>query len=213
MSIRIKYSFRIFTVLVLTFLLTQESHADRLSDLHTRKKILPVSEISAPYYAIQILALKETPQNAEFFRNVDRAREFECRDGFVRYTVGRYSSKQEASRDLSEYKGKGYSQSFVVDIRDYNLAEGNQVIRNDQKIEPDKTYTVQIAALRYPVYLDHFEEFDQVLEFYPDDRVYRYTVGEFKGENAAEELKKVQAKGYPNAHLVPLEEYKPYRIE
>ena len=165
MSIRIKYSFRIFTVLVLTFLLTQESHADRLSDLRTRKKILPVSEISAPYYAIQILALKETPQNAEFFRNVDRAREFECRDGFVRYTVGRYSSKQEASRDLSEYKGKGYSQSFVVDIRDYNLAEGNQVIRNDQKIEPDKTKSIE-GWLHNEIYITDFSYIDPLITHY-----------------------------------------------
>lgn len=210
----LKYTFRLFSLLALTLFLTVEGHADKLSELRTKKKIVSVREISAPYYAIQILALKKSPQNPSFFKSVDRAREFDCRDGFVRFTVGRYDSKMEAKNRLSDVKSMGYSECFVVDIRDYNLKQGGQ-INKDQKIDPDKTYTVQIAAYRYPVYKDHFEEFDQdqVLEFYPDDRVYRYTVGEFKGVNALEELKKIKEKGYPNAHLVPLEEYRPFRIE
>ena len=212
MSKNLKYTLRILTLAVLTIFPAIDGHADKLSELRTKKKIVPVHEISAPYYAIQILALKKSPQNPSFFKSVDKAREFDCRDGFVRYTVGRYQSKTEARQSLSDVKSMGYPECFVVDIRDYNLQK-NGVNNNDQKIFPDKTYTVQIAAFRYPVYPDHFEEFDQVMEFYPDDRIYRYTVGEFKGRNAREELRKIKGKGYPNAHLVLLEEYRPFRIE
>lgn len=200
------------SMVVLTFFLSFDGHADKLSELRTKKKIIPVNEVSAPWYAIQILALKKSPQNPSFFTSVDRAREFDCKDGFVRYTVGRYESKSEAKENLSDVKSMGYSECFVVDIRDYKLKDGGKKTR-DQEIDPDKTYTVQIAAYRYPVYKDHFEEFDQVMEFYPDDGVYRYTVGEFKGSKALEELKKVKKKGYSNAHLVPLDEYKSFRIE
>ena len=212
MSKSLKHTFRIFSLVVFTLFLTVNGQADKLSELRTKKKIVPVHKISAPYYAIQILALEKSPQNPSFFKSVDRAREFDCTDGFMRYTVGRYESKKEAGNSLSHVKSMGYSECFVVDTRDYSLKQGRQ-INNDQKIDPNKTYTIQIAAYRYPVYKDHFEEFDQVMEFYPDDRVYRYTVGEFKGSNAAEELKKVKEKGYPNAYLVPLDEYRPFRIE
>ena len=212
MSKNLKYTLRILTLAVLTIFLAIDGHADKLSELRTKKKIVPVHEISAPYYAIQILALKKSPQNPSFFKSVDKAREFDCRDGYIRYTVGRYDSKTTAKQNLSRVKSMGYSECFVVDIRDYNLKQGG-VNNSGQKIDPDKTYTIQIAAYRYPVYKDHFEEFDRVMEFYRDDRVYRYTVGEFKGSDAMEELKKVKEKGYPNAHLVPLEEYRPFRIE
>ncbi|MFW6042917.1 MAG: SPOR domain-containing protein [Marinilabiliaceae bacterium] len=214
MSKNLKYTLRILTLAVIAFFVTVDGHADKLSELRTKKKIVPVREISAPYYAIQILALKKSPQNPSFFKSIDRAREFECRDGYVRYTVGRYESKKEAQQSLSDVKSNGYPESFIVDIRDYDLKTGGGKSK-DTEIDPDKTYTVQIAAYRYPVYKDHFEEFDvdEVLEFYPDDKVYRYTVGEFKGSDATDELKKVKEKGYPNARLVPLEEYKPFRIE
>ena len=212
MSKSLKYTFRLFSLVVLTLFLTVEGHADKLSELRTKKKIVSVREISAPYYAIQILALKKSPQNPSFFKSVDRAREYDCSDGFVRYTVGHYQSQKEAKQSLSNVKSMGYPECFVVDIRDYNLKKGGAT-NSGQKIDPNKTYTVQIAAYRYPVYKDHFEEFDRVMEFYHDDRVYRYTVGEFKGSDAKEELKKVKEKGYPNAHLVPLEEYRPFRIE
>ncbi|MFO7999613.1 MAG: SPOR domain-containing protein [Marinilabilia sp.] len=173
---------------------------------------MPVNKISAPYFAIQILALEKPPQNPSFFKNVEKAREFKCSDGFVRYTVGSYASAEAARDGVSEVKSKGYSQCFVVDISDYNL-KGDKSVKDKDTIDPDKTYTAQIAAYRYPVYTDEFEEFDHVMEFYHDDRVYRYTVGKFDGNEALDELKKVQEKGYPNAHLVPLDEYSPFRIE
>lgn len=189
-----------------------EATADKLAHLRSSKKIVPVSEVSAPFFAVQILAIKRAPQNPSFFKNIERAREFECRDGYVRYTVGAYSSKREARADMERIKSKGYPESFVVDIRDYDI-NGEYVSNRKVSFDPNTTYTIQIAALRYPVYANHFDEFDNVMEFYPDDRVYRYTVGKYKGSEAKEVLRRIQAIGYKQAHLVPLEKYSPYRIE
>ncbi|MGQ1890507.1 SPOR domain-containing protein [Thermophagus sp. OGC60D27] len=185
--------------------------ADKLAHLRSSKKIVAVKNISAPYFAIQILALEKPPQNPSFFKNIDQANEYYCTDGYVRYTVGTFSSKEEARQYIPRIKELGYTQCFVVDIRDYRLKNGggtSSVVTNRNTI-----YTVQLAAYRYPVYTSEFEEFDDVMEFYPNDKIYRYTVGAFSGEEAIRELNRIKAMGYPKAYLVPLEKYEPFRIE
>lgn len=189
-----------------------DANADKLAHLRSSKKIIPVSQVSAPYYAIQILALRKAPQNPSYFRNVNRALEFECSDGYVRYTVGSYSSKKEAREDIGRFKRNGYQECFVVDIREYDL-DGGYVSNDKGSFDPNTTYTVQIAALRYPVYANHFDEFEDVMEFYPEDRIFRYTVGKYRGSEAREVLGRIKSIGYKQAHLVPLEKYLPYRIE
>ncbi len=186
--------------------------ADKLAHLRTTKKIVPVNSISAPYFAIQILALKRAPQAPSYFKNIESAREFDCSDGFMRYTVGAYSTKAAAKRALSAIKAKGYGECFVVDLRGYKL-NGKRGSSGGFSPDGSTTYTIQLAAFRYPVYVNYFEEFDNVMEFYPDDRVYRYTVGEYNGSRAMEELKRVKSMGYTKAHLVLLGRYLPYRIE
>jgi hypothetical protein len=189
-----------------------EAASDKLAHLRTTKKILPVDNIYAPYYSIQILALRRAPQAPSFFRNVEQAREFNCADGYVRYTVGKYSSKEAALADISKVKSMGYPECFVVDLREYEL-NGGGAGSSRFDYNSDDVYTVQLAAFRYPVYTSHFEEFDEVMEFYPEDRIYRYTVGRYKGDEAAEALRYAKSKGYSQAHLVPIEKYLPYRIE
>ncbi|PRY93850.1 SPOR domain-containing protein [Marinilabilia salmonicolor] len=188
-----------------------EAGADKLAKLRTTKKIVPVEEISAPYFAVQILALKKAPQDPSYFKNIERAKEYECADGYVRYTVGAFSSAAEARTHISKVKAAGYSECFVVDIRNYNLYgnEGGTSVKTDA----NTVYTVQLAAYRYPVYVSEFEGVDDVMEFYPKDRIYRYTVGEYVGEEAVTELERIKAQGYPQAHLVPVEKYRPYQIE
>ncbi len=188
--------------------------ADKLAHLRSAKKIVAVHEISSPYFAIQILALKRPPQNPSFFKNIDKANEYVCADGYVRYTVGGFDSKEEARQNIPMVKSMGYTECFVVDVRDYNLKRGTSTkVSSEYKVDENTDYTVQIAAFRYPVYTSEFEEFDDVMEFYPDDRIYRYTVGRYSGEEAERALERIKSMGYPQAHLVPLEKYKPYRIE
>jgi hypothetical protein len=207
-----KYSF--LGVVLLFQSLWGDALADKLAYLRSAKKIVAVHEISAPYYAIQILALKRPPQNPSFFKNIDKANEYVCADGYVRYTVGGFESKEEARRNIPRVKSMGYTECFVVDIRDYILVGSrSSSVSYDVELDENATYTVQIAAFRYPVYTSEFEEFDDVMEFYLDDKIYRYTVGRYSGAEAKRALERIKSMGYPQAHLVPYEKYKPYRIE
>ncbi|WP_291861355.1 SPOR domain-containing protein [Marinilabilia sp.] len=207
----LKYS--LVGAIILIQSLMFEVGADKLAKLRTTKKIVPVNEISAPYFAVQILALKKAPQSSSFFKNIDQANEYECADGYVRYTVGSFSSAAQARAEISRVKGLGYSECFVVDIRSYNLNGSSGTGSGGFRPDGNTVYTIQLAAYRYPVYVSEFEGLDDVMEFYLSDRIYRYTVGEYVGEEAVNELSRVKGEGYPQAHLVPIEKYRPYQIE
>ncbi len=192
--------------------------ADNLGQLRTSKKVVPVSFVTAPYFAIQILALKSSPKNPAFFSNVELAFEYVCTDGFVRYMVGPYDSFEAAKADVSRIHSLGYKEAFVVDVRKYKLKEdpGNSYRfdeTGDTPPDPVGIYTVQLGAFRYPVYLSYFAEFDNVMEFYLKDKIYRYCVGKVSGNDALAELARVRAMGYPQAYLVLLKNYLPFQIE
>lgn len=206
------FKYSLLGAIVITQSVLFNATADKLAHLRTSKKIVPDKEISAPYFAIQILALRKPPQAPGFFKNIDQAREFDCSDGYVRYTVGSYNSADAARQDIADIKSLGYSECFVVDLREYNL-NGSSAGSGTFSLDKNAIYTIQIAAFRYPVYVSHFEEFDNVMEFYPDDRIYRYTVGKYRGVEASEQLNRVRAMGYPQAHLVLFDKYSSYQIE
>jgi len=186
------------------------SKPDKLEGLRTQKKIVSVEKATAPYYAIQILALKEAPQDPEFFTNINEAREFTCSDGFVRYVVGQYNSFAEANADLSKYKQLGYQDAFVVNT---NKLGGSSIASSKLVIDPNKIYTVQVSAFRFPVYLSHFEKLDGVKEYYMKDKIYRYCIGEYPGTTVESELQKIKDLGYKDAVIVELALYLPYQIE
>ncbi len=201
-------------------LLVQNSYGkdDKLAHLRSTKKITTVNSVSAPYYTIQIVALRLPPENPEFFKNVDQIREFVCTDGYVRYTVGEFTSFKLAAQELSKYKDLGYNDVFVLDLRKISLGNNNTpgTVKVPSKVlepVPGVNYTVQIAAYRFPVYLTHFEQVDNVKEYYMKDKIYRYCVGVFDGKSALKELEKIQQKGYKDAYLVELNEYAPFLIE
>ncbi|WP_439184619.1 SPOR domain-containing protein [Carboxylicivirga taeanensis] len=191
--------------------LAYPAKADKLDALRTNKKIIRMSEAQAPYYAIQIIALAEAPQKPSFFKNVEVAREYPCKDGFLRFCVGQYNSYEEAKADVAAVKAKGYQQAFVVNTGKYVL-EG-QAASLASKIDPNKVYTIQLSAFRFPVYLSHFKNIDDVMEFRMKDKIFRYTTGRFKGHEAMKELQRIKAMGYKEAHLVELDKYLPFKIE
>lgn len=201
-------------VLFMAFTLVSNVSADKLSHLRTSKKITTVTSIEAPYYTIQIVALRLPPGEPEFFRDVDKVDEYKCDDGYVRYTVGRYNTFSDAAKDLDTYKNMGFNDVFVLNTRKITLDKSKyQPSSNAVGPIAGKLYTVQIAAYRFPVYVNEFSEFDNVSEYYMDDRIYRYCVGEYDGSVAMQELNKIRREGYPNAFLVPVEKYEQFRIE
>ena len=221
----------LFLVLILSVNISL--FADKLAHLRTSKKIISVDVISAPYFTIQILALQLPPENPGFFKNVDIAKEYQCTDGFVRYTVGEYNTFEEAASNLDRIKSLGYHDAFVLNLRRINISNnpvsgssayysGSSSSRGsvgsssskDFVPVPGQKYTIQLAAMRYPVYLTHFAGFNDVKEYYmKHDRIYRYCVGEYEGNQALTELQKVKNSGYRDAYLVPVERYEKYFIE
>ncbi len=188
--------------------------ADKLEGLRTNKKIVRMKYVQEPYFAIQIVALRLPPQMAEFFHNAEVVREYACTDGYVRYCLGQFNTYEAAKAAINAVKAKGYRQAFVVNTNEY-LLEGNSAdsATNEKEIDPDKIYTVQLSAFRFPVYLSHFKDVDNVMEFRMKDKVFRYTTGQFEGRIAEEQLAKIKALGYKDAHLVELDLYLPFKIE
>jgi hypothetical protein len=204
--------------LIIIFILTAFSGVvmgqnDKLSHLRTQKKIVTVDKATAPYYAIQILALKLPPQEPEFFNKIDAAREFACVDGYVRYVVGEYQTFKAAAADLSQIQSLGYADAFVVNTAKYNLSASGFASTNQLVIDPNKTYLVQIGAFRFPVYLSHFENVNGILEFYMKDKIYRYCVGKYQGSEVESELNRMKELGYKNAFIVEWDKYQSYQIE
>src|SRR5690554_165069 len=204
------------TLISLMFMFSVFSaQADKLAHLRSSRKIVTEDVVRAPHYTIQVVALKEPPQNASFFQQLDQVREFVCTDGFVRYTVGAFASFSDAARELEAFRAQGYTDAFVLNTRKISLKSSAQtpMVDKDAAPVPGTQYIVQLAAYRFPVYVSEFSEFDSVQEFYMRDKIYRYCVENVDGADALRVLAEVQAKGYPDAFLVPLEKYRPFRIE
>ena len=197
--------------------LVSNAQADKLESLRTNKKIITMQEAQAPYFAIQIIALQQAPQAPEFFTNVEEAREYACQDGYLRFCVGQFASYNDAKGALEGVKSLGYDQAFVVNTREYALSDQTNSNSTSsvlsKKIDPSKSYTVQLSAFRFPVYLSHFKNIDDVMEFQMKDKIFRYTTGNFKGDVAEQELARIKALGYKDAHLVELDKYLPFKIE
>ncbi len=186
---------------------------DKLEALRTQKKVVRMDEPVAPYYSIQIIALKEPPREPSFFTKVNVVYEYPCSDGFVRYGVGKFNTREAAMAQLQSIKALGYDQAFVVNTKRYRLSDSKWSSDKTQKIDPNKIYTIQLSAFRFPVYLSYFKNVDDVMEFRMKDKIFRYTVGKFKGSEAKEELEKIKALGYKSAFLVEFDRYAPFKIE
>ncbi|MCT4646164.1 MAG: SPOR domain-containing protein [Carboxylicivirga sp.] len=202
-------------IMVLFLGIGYSAKADKLDKLRTNKKIIRMQSAQSPSFAIQIIALKLPPQVPEFFKNVEVAREYACNDGYLRFCVGEFNTYEEAKAAVASVKDLGYDQAFVVNTKEYDLdgSVGSGLSSGKKKIDPNKTYTVQLSAFRFPVYLSHFKKIDDVMEFRMKDKIFRYTTGQFEGSVAEEELAKIKALGYKDAHLVELDKYLPFKIE
>jgi len=200
-------------VYALSILNISAGNSDKLSNLRTQKKIVRMDKAVSPYYSIQIIALKEPPESPSFFNKVNVAYEYPCADGYVRYCVGQFNSWNSAQAQLSSIKALGYAQAFIVNTGKYNIEAAVWSSNAAKEIDPNKTYTVQLSAFRFPVYLSHFKDMENVMEFRMKDKIFRYTVGKFPGTSAKEELQRIKSMGYKDAYLVEFDKYAPFKIE
>jgi len=200
-------------ILILTVLSVGTSAQDKLAGLRTQRHIVTMEGAQAPYYSIQILALKEPPSDADFFKSFDLIKEYPCEDGFVRYCVGDYANGAEALSQLESVRSKGYPDAFVVNTKRLGAGKSNFSSSVKIEIKPDSEYLVQLSAFRFPVYISFFKEFDRVLEFKMSDKIFRYTTLPVKGTEVEAELSRIKGLGYRDAFIVEKERYMPFRIE
>ena len=200
-----------------------------VDQVRTTKKIIPVDKATEPPFAIQIIALKNPPQDANFFENVDAAREFSCSDGFTRYVVGQYATQQDASADLTRIRSLSpkYKNAFVVNTFNFDIQSSAftkefiidktsssteiKTSRTSKRIVPvDKlnqdNFTIQVLALK-DISRDaaFFERLDEVKEVSCVDGFKRYLVGDYtKAEDARRDCEAIRKIGpkYQNAFII-----------
>lgn len=204
------YILTLLLVICLTGVQAQQ-RKDKLAALRTSKTIVSVWSVPVnDEYAVQIIALKLPAGEPSFFKNIEQAREFSCADGYVRYTVGSYPDYDQAKKEVLYFKNLGYTQAFVVNTAKYNLKKSG---KRSFVPDPNKRYTIQLSAFRFPVYLNHFKGLEGVKEFFLKDNIYRYTIGNFSHSDAVVELGNIKSKGYPSAFVTELDAYLPFQIE
>ena len=200
-----------------------------VDQVRTTKKIIPVDKATEPPFSIQIIALKNPPQDANFFENVDAAREFSCSDGFTRYVVGQYATQQDASADLTRIRSLSpkYKNAFVVNTFNFDIQSSAftkefiidktsssteiKTSRTSKRIVPvDKlnqdNFTIQVLALKdIPRDAAFFERLDEVKEVSCVDGFKRYLVGDYtKAEDARRDCEAIRKIGpkYQNAFII-----------
>lgn len=198
-------------MLVMLFCLNINAQ-DKLSMLRTNKQIITIEKPNAPYYTIQILALKLPPSDASFFKDLDKVYEYPCSDGYSRYTVGRYATFSEANASLQMVKEDGFDGAFVANTKRFQTTV-SQFAQRQIEIVPSKDYAVQLSAFRYPVYVSFFENVDEVYEYRMNDKIFRYTTVPCKGTQVESVLEQMKSLGYKDAFIVEYDRFAPYRIE
>lgn len=185
---------------------------DKLQSLRTNRQIITMEGAQAPYYSIQVLALKSPPSDADFFNKLDRVKEYPCGDGFVRYCVGDYETASQALANLESVRAMGYPEAFVVNTKRLGASQGGFGAK-ELVIDPQSNYLIQLSAFRFPVYITFFKEFEQIFEFRMNDNIYRYTTPPISGVQVKEELVRIKQLGYRDAFIVEVDRYMPFKIE
>lgn len=147
------------------------------------------------YYTIQIMALQLSVE-AEFFDNLDHVKVFKGTDGFTRYTYRKFTSYQEAVKEMNRLIRMGYWDAFIRTVIN------DQLLYSGMKYSEKYTYTIQVMALRYPKPLAYFSDLGNVKVFSDADGLYRYTYRSYqnKGE-AINDLGYVLRRGYWDAFV------------
>jgi hypothetical protein len=69
-------------------------------------------------YTIQIGAGKNR-LDTERFRDLNDLKEYDCIDGYFRYTSGEFHTKQEAGKKLNVLKRSGYPDAYIQPVQRY----------------------------------------------------------------------------------------------
>jgi len=149
------------------------------------------SSASESAFTVQILALI-VPVGLDYFQNIEGVSVVKGSDGFHRYTVGSFDTKEEALETRQQLVALGYKDAFV-----------RKVIA--PTVIPAR-FAIQIMALKNPVEINFFKNLDNVRVSHGDDGFYRYFYGTYQSlEEAKQELPRIKELGYSDAFVRKVE--------
>jgi len=149
------------------------------------------SSASESAFTVQILALI-VPVGLDFFQDIEGVSVVKGSDGFHRYTVGSFTTREEALNSRQQLVALGYKDAFVRKA----IAPAAAAAR----------FAIQVMALKNPVEVNFFSNLDNVRVSHGDDGFYRYFYGTYQSlEEAKHELPRIKELGYSDAFVRKLE--------
>jgi len=135
-------------------------------------------------------------------------------DGYL-YTLGAFLNKAKALQVLGRLIKVGFSEARIVDQQELSDILGQdelpplKLYKHTELIDSIPVYTIQIAAMKNPPDIIAFGNLEDVWVIHGKDRYYRYAVGHYTGYTKAKAaLKEIVAKGYKDAFIRPVENFK-----
>ncbi|PKP19517.1 MAG: hypothetical protein CVU05_11190 [Bacteroidetes bacterium HGW-Bacteroidetes-21] len=155
-----------------------------------------VTETNAEY-TIQLKALIK-PADAGAFSGVKGVKENYSSDGFYRYVVGDFETREEAQEECKRLIETGFTDAFVTSLS-----------KHYAKVKTKGEFTIQLKSVSRPVDIKLFSSLKGVQEKIGNDGQYKYIYGYFESiDDARKEIKKVQKAGFQDAFVVSMSKFK-----
>lgn len=189
------------------------------------------------FFTIQIKSLSK-PVELSYFESESGVWEKKAADGLYKYFYGRYPDYASAREVAVKLKKGQYPDAFVVfsdkTIKPANTLDilkpastvkaearaASKTIAQSSGGTADKAsfssgqWTVQLAAFKYPMYIEDFKPLTNVMEFYCQDKMYRYCAGVYNSyDEAKTSIDSYKSAGQKGAFVVSYDKLKDYIIE
>lgn len=170
-----------------------------LNQAEKEELILSLSDNREPNeapFTIQVLALRK-PLDIKSVEKMANVTPHTGKDGYFRYTAGKYDTREDAMRDLQDVYLRKFPDAFIVSLN--RFAERTASGISDSAIIK---FTIQFSATHKAADKSKYKNLGNVRVTHEADGYYRYSTGMFTDRAEAEvELNRIKALGYTDAFL------------
>lgn len=127
------------------------------------------------------------------------------------YTVGKFNHKSDALDLMNVVVDAGFPDARVISSLEYEqlIQKGAGFYKSKMNADDNKTYTIQLYALKKPLKNSRVNRMTDVTMVKGDDGYYRYIMGEFIGKvSARQALRSAINKGFYDAFIVEMNKFK-----
>ncbi|MBL4624199.1 MAG: SPOR domain-containing protein, partial [Flavobacteriales bacterium] len=111
-----------------------------------------IYSVMQPLYGVQVGAFSDLVPIREEFDNLKNVEAFMDREGILRYVIGHFSTKSQATSLLKVIKETGYQDAFIVDVNEQKRFSNEVIIVDNLSfkthITGDIEFRVQIGAFK-----------------------------------------------------------------